>query len=129
MKTIFLTLLLVFPVVFSTTPARALTLASDGDCYWLNERVSACYVSCAFNPTYQTHRIGWGSQIFRVIGDVILTARTLRARNEICPGFAYDGGACRPINVLLQRFCRVDPSTHSWVLKPIYRAPMQGIRK
>src|SRR5262245_35328233 len=120
MKTILLTLLLAFSLVSATTAAQASWRpTSDADCANMSTQVNLCYLACA-----KQRPLGVGLILLLEVYDtpMVLKAITLRAQNAICAGWAYDGGACRTINVLLQRFCRpTDPSTGYWVLKPIYR--------
>ena len=62
-------------------------------------------------------------------GEWVVIDGDCRAQNAICAGWAYDGGACRTINTVLMRFCRPDPSTGYWALKPIYRERPDSVRR
>jgi len=81
-----------------------------------------CYLACARErPLDGEGTLGLALQLVSTPPEMMHKAGLLWAQNAICAGWADKGGACRSINVLLQRFCRPDPSSGYWALKPIYR--------
>ena len=128
MKTILLTLVIAFPLVFANTTAQASWRpTSNADCANMSTQVNLCYLACV-----KQRPLGVGLMLLLdVASDPVMIQKsiTLRAQNAICAGWAYDGGACRTINTVLMRFCRPDPSTGYWALKPIYRERRDSVRR